>query len=227
MQQAISWTIDSLRCLITYVVSVIEANIKGNTKHYDDVIMSTIASQITSLTIVYSTIYSGADQSKHQSSASLAFVWGIHRGPVNSPHKWPVTQKMFPFDDVIMKPASLAVCEEKPPVAGGFSSQRSSNARMPLWVIVIKIYHLTVIIPQIGFSQGQSFCVLFCLFSYKSWYKSNRRPELNGECQPCSQVPHTSYVITLYRLTIYALKLLSGNIISLYFSLICPLWAAW
>ena len=72
-------------------------------KHYDDVIMSTIASQITSLTIVYSTIYSGVDQSKHQSSASLAFVWGIHRGPVNSPHKWPVTRKMFPFDDVIMK----------------------------------------------------------------------------------------------------------------------------
>ena len=64
--------------------------------------MSTIASQITSLTIVYSTIYSGADQSKHQSSASLAFVWGIYRGPVNSPHKWPVTRKMFPFDDVIM-----------------------------------------------------------------------------------------------------------------------------
>ena len=64
--------------------------------------MTTIATQITSLTIVYSTIYSGADQSKHQSSASLAFVWGIHRGPVNSPHKWPVTRKMFPFDDVIM-----------------------------------------------------------------------------------------------------------------------------
>ena len=70
--------------------------------HYDDVIMDTIASLITSLTIVYSTVYSDADQRKHQSSASLAFVWGIHRGPVNSPHKWPVTQKMFPFDDVIM-----------------------------------------------------------------------------------------------------------------------------
>ena len=70
--------------------------------HYDDVIMGAIASQITSLTIVYSTVYSGADQSKHQSSASLAFVWGIHRGPLNSPHKWPVTRKMFPFDDVIM-----------------------------------------------------------------------------------------------------------------------------
>ena len=65
--------------------------------------MSTIASQITSLTIFYSTIYSGADQRKYQSSASLAFVWGIHRGPVNCPHKWPVTRKMFPFDDVIMK----------------------------------------------------------------------------------------------------------------------------
>ena len=72
-------------------------------KHYDDVIMGTIASQITSLTSVYSTVYSGEDQSKHQSSASLAFVWGIHRGPVNSPHKWPVTRKMSPFDDVIMR----------------------------------------------------------------------------------------------------------------------------
>ena len=70
--------------------------------HYDDVIMTTIASQITSLTIVYSTVYSDADQRKHQSSASLAFVRGIHRGPGNSPHKWPVTRKMFPFDDVIM-----------------------------------------------------------------------------------------------------------------------------
>ena len=70
--------------------------------HYTDVIMSAIASQITSLTIVHSTVYSDAAQRKHQSSASLAFVWGIHRGPVNSPHKWPVTRKMFPFHDVIM-----------------------------------------------------------------------------------------------------------------------------
>ena len=47
--------------------------------HYNDVIMTTIASQITSLTIAYSTVYSDADQRKHQSSASLAFVWGFHR----------------------------------------------------------------------------------------------------------------------------------------------------
>ena len=75
------------------------------THHYYDVIMDAIASQITSLTIVYSTVYSDTDQRKHQSSASLAFVWGIHRGPVNSPHKWPVTRKMFPFDDIIMTSA--------------------------------------------------------------------------------------------------------------------------
>ena len=70
--------------------------------HYNDVIMNTVPSQITSLTSVYSTVYSDADQRKHQSSASLAFVREIHRRPVNSPHKWPVTRKIFPFDDVIM-----------------------------------------------------------------------------------------------------------------------------
>ena len=70
--------------------------------HYDDVIMTMLASQITSLTVVHSIVYSGVNQRKHQSSASLAFVREIHRGPVNFPHKWPVTRKMFPFDDVIM-----------------------------------------------------------------------------------------------------------------------------
>ena len=70
--------------------------------HYSDVRMGAMASQITSLTIVYSTVYSGADK-KHQSSASLAFVRGIHRWLVNSPHKWPVTHKMFQCDDVIMQ----------------------------------------------------------------------------------------------------------------------------
>ena len=75
--------------------------------------MGAIASLITSLTIVYSAVYSDADQSKHQSSASLAFVWGIHRGPVNSPHKWPVTRKMFPFDDVIMSIFEADIDSEK------------------------------------------------------------------------------------------------------------------
>ena len=70
--------------------------------HYSDVIMSTRAYHITSFTIAYSTVYSGANQRKHQSSVSLVFVRGIHRWPVNSPPKGPVAQKMFPFDDVIM-----------------------------------------------------------------------------------------------------------------------------
>ena len=64
--------------------------------------MSLMTSQITSISIVHLTVCSGADQRKHQSSASLAFVRGIHWWPVNSPHKGPVTRKMFPFDDVIM-----------------------------------------------------------------------------------------------------------------------------
>ena len=81
----------AVRALLCFVVA-----------HYNDVIMGAMASEITSLTIVYSTVYSSLDQRKHQSSASLAFLRGIHRWPVNSPHKWPVKRKMFPFDDVIM-----------------------------------------------------------------------------------------------------------------------------
>ena len=64
--------------------------------------MGAMVSQITILAIVYSTVYSGADPRKHQRSASLAYVRGIQRWPVNPPHKWPVTRKMFPFEDVIM-----------------------------------------------------------------------------------------------------------------------------
>ena len=54
--------------------------------------MTTMVSQITSIMVVYSTVYSDADQRKHQSS-----------GPVNSPHKGPVARKMLSFDDVIME----------------------------------------------------------------------------------------------------------------------------
>ena len=71
------------------------------TGHYIDVIMSAMASQITSVSIACSTVSLGAHQRKHQSSASLAFVRGIHRLPVDFPHKGQVTRKMFPFD-VIM-----------------------------------------------------------------------------------------------------------------------------
>ena len=71
--------------------------------HYNDVIVSAMASQITGVSIVYLTVSSGADQGKHESFASLAFVREIHRWPANFRHKGPVTRKMFPFNDVIMK----------------------------------------------------------------------------------------------------------------------------
>ena len=77
--------------------------------HHNGVIMNALASQITSVSIVYSTVCSGADQRKHQSSGSLAFVRGIHRWPVHSPHKGPVTRKLFPCDDVIMNFSDILV----------------------------------------------------------------------------------------------------------------------
>ena len=92
--------------------------------------------RIPSLTIVYSTVYSGPErkQRKHQSSASLAFVRGIHRGPVNSPHKWPVTRKMFQFDD-IMAPC---VCV--------WTTFRTMTQHFPRWNFEEK-YICTYIIP--------------------------------------------------------------------------------
>ena len=71
--------------------------------HYSDFIMSVMTSQITRVSIFYSTVCSGTDKKNHQSSTSLAFVRGIHRWPVNSLHKGPVMRKMFPFDDIMHK----------------------------------------------------------------------------------------------------------------------------
>ena len=81
---------------------VMHIMIKCLGNHYTDVTMSAMASQIISVSIVYSTVGPGADQRKQQSSASLAFAWGIQRWSVSSPHKRPVTRKVFPFDDVIV-----------------------------------------------------------------------------------------------------------------------------
>ena len=82
--------------------SCIDKIVDNRALHNSDAIMSAMASQITGFTIVYSTVCSGANQRKHQSSVWLAFE--IHRWPVNSLHEGPVTRKMFPFDDVIMDP---------------------------------------------------------------------------------------------------------------------------
>ena len=91
-----------LSCIVDNMVIKALAACFARAAHYSDVIMSSMASQITSVTIVYSTVCSGADQRTHQSSASLAFVRGIHRWPVNFPHKGPARRKRFPFDGVII-----------------------------------------------------------------------------------------------------------------------------
>ena len=70
--------------------------------HNSSSIMSVMASQITGVSIVCSTVCSSTDQRKHQSSASLAFVRGIHRWPVDSPHQGAVTPKRVLFDAIMM-----------------------------------------------------------------------------------------------------------------------------
>ena len=94
--------IGTLRMWLFCFVLVYVIWLKWIPAYYSDVIISAMASRITGDSIVCSAVCSGADQSKHQSSTSLAFVRGIHRWPVDSPHKGPVTRGMFLFDDVIM-----------------------------------------------------------------------------------------------------------------------------
>ena len=101
------------------------ASIEKFSIYYSDVIMSAMASLITSVSIVYSTVCSGTDERKHQRSASLAFVRGIHRWPVGSPHKRPVTREMFPFGDVIVS-WRRDICQalKRPPGAWQMSTPR-------------------------------------------------------------------------------------------------------
>ena len=125
--------------------------------HYGDVIMGAITSQITSLAIVCSTIYSDADHRKHQSSASLAFVRGIHRGPVNFPHKWPVTRKMFPFDDVIMSSRVFSAA----------SHQRARHIRINTVTGLLGGKLLSI---HITFDSDEFFLLLFCdRIKFSNW----------------------------------------------------------
>ena len=115
-------------------------------------------SQITSLTIVYSTLYSGADQRKHQSFASLAFVRGIHRSLVNASHKGPVMRKMFPFDDVIMTYSFYLSWETTSKLRSPWESvllrevplqsadDRNGDSWWPLWPCMYVLY--VILIPD-------------------------------------------------------------------------------
>ena len=98
--RAIIWT--SAGLVYWRIYKVLRSQWVDYTLYYNDIIMSTMAFQITGVSTVCTTVCSGADQRKHQISASLAIVTGIHRWPVDFPHKGPLPPKMFPFDDVIM-----------------------------------------------------------------------------------------------------------------------------
>ena len=98
------------------------------------------------LTIVYSTVYSDADQRKHQSSASLAFVWVIHRGPVNSPHKRPVPRKMFPFDDVTMIPIQSRSKRKKTIRCCTMDGWKLGERELLIWVKMVKEKHIESLI---------------------------------------------------------------------------------
>ena len=143
--------------------------------------MSEIASQITSLTIVYSIVYSDADQRKYQSSASLAFVRGIQRGPVNSPHKWPVTRKMFPFDDIIMWLTDATEPFARPMLTLGSNGIQLNLLKFPRgkWVKVnlnmCCVFSVVVLIYWITWN-GQllkdsilSFSIVWYVFILESW----------------------------------------------------------
>ena len=126
--------------------------------HYIDVIMTTMASQITSLMVIYSIFYSGADQRKHQSSASLTFVQVIHRCPVNSPNKGPVTRKMFPFDDVIMVTCSPTGKVKRN--TDGETSPDNALTKLSAWYCrkySFKIFHFLLPSTNSRPSNGTSF----------------------------------------------------------------------
>ena len=145
--------------------------------------MTTMGSPIASLTVFYSIVYSGTDQRKHQSSASLALVWGIHRGPVNSPHKWPVTRKMFPFDDVIMTQlcrglyyyCDLTLSQRFQPIVG----QLSMKAVLPFAKLTTRPYRSINTGPwcrQVWVYEPH----YMAFFTHTGWQRCGSDPMLNN-----------------------------------------------
>ena len=139
--------------------------------------MSAMALRITGVSIVHSTVCSGADQRKHQSSASLAFVRGIHRWPVNSPHKGPVTRKIFPLDDAITDDAEEVSISWRHRVC---PACRTYEIATRFWVVVICpiikcltvlefsfiLFDLCLFVTIFNFILNYRLIVTFWIFTY-------------------------------------------------------------
>ena len=157
--------------------------------HYNDVIMSEMASQITSLTTVYSTVYSGADQRKHQRSASLAFVWGIHRSQGS------VTRKMFPFHDVIMDIMQNTVLQDyRFANKCGYIivSNRIIKRMTKNWLFLIGF------VPVGGRTMGlkQSMTISLISFGRSAWWTYHEGAGVKSKLYNCSihRLFHASFV---------------------------------
>ena len=148
--------------------------------------MNAMASQITCVSVVYSTVVSDADPRIHQSSASLAFVRGIHRWPVNSPPKRLVTRTMFPFDDVIMK--ELTKDTDSSPVRANygvnfvnsgylhfyFCPVCAVNTSVQFWTAVsLKTRNVLFGLISLHISVWKSFIIFFALEYYDSTTNQN------------------------------------------------------
>ena len=145
-----SWTIYESRCQQSWS-HILGQSGEGTSAlkytNYNGVIMNAMTSQITSVLIVYSTVCSSAYQRKHQNSASLAFVRGIHRSPVNSPHRVPVTRKMLPFDDVVMYTIIKLSCCKLSSAGNKVHHDRNVaiNVFKQIFVVILKLITATMI----------------------------------------------------------------------------------
>ena len=139
--------------------------------------MGAMASKITSLIIVYSTVYSGADQRKHQSSASLAFVRGNHRWSVNSQHKWPVTRKMFAFDDVIKSLGQLCRGDIRGPfyydgLLESWHGLINTSIISVRWNYLSILKHQGVAIQFWEWASNFIWSITVCIITYPCWVQN-------------------------------------------------------
>ena len=171
--------------------------------------MGAMASQITSLMIICSTVHSGADQRIYRSSASLAFVWGIHLSPVNSSHKGPVTRKMLPFDDVIVQRFHVRVpdpqksCNDLTQTNKGHHHNRSNEGPKVIWLLVhflpvyfVNVFTCLMYIPsEFLATVEQANNLLEIGLDMISWYiMITLRFSSNYASKLCMSAPETEYL---------------------------------